>query len=158
RPPDASSRIRSYELRCNRSRMLQTADLAQLLDAFENHAKLQIAQRAESRLFVHAGAVSWRGRGIVIPGRSGCGKTTLVRALGEAGALSYSDEFAVLDSDGRLHPYAIPLSIRGNGTPACRLSIEAVGGRAATTSVEVALVAVTRYRRYARWRPHPLSP
>ena len=57
---------------------------------------------------MHAGAVAWRDRGIVIPGRSHSGKTTLVRALVEA-ARYYSDEFAVLDPQGRLHPYPLPL-------------------------------------------------
>ena len=129
-----------------------------MLDAFEDHAKLLTAERAEGRLFVHAGAVAWRDRGIVIPGRSQSGKTTLVRALVEAGAKYYSDEFAVLDPQGRLHPYPLPLAIRASGAqPAVRTRAEVIGARTGTSPVPVRLIIVTSYRRYARWRPHLLS-
>ena len=43
-----------------------------------------LATYTRGYLFVHAGCVSWRNRGIVIPGRSYAGKTTLTRALVEA--------------------------------------------------------------------------
>ena len=51
-----------------------------------------------------AGVVGWENRAIVMPGASFAGKTTLVRAWLEAGATYYSDEFAVLDRAGRVHP------------------------------------------------------
>ena len=109
-------------------------------------------------MFVHAGAVSWRDLGIIIPGRSRSGKSTLVRALVGAGAIYYSDEFAVLDAEGRMHPHALPLSIRASETQrAVKTPIEAVGGRAGTRPVDVGLIAVTRYERSARWRPRRLS-
>jgi hypothetical protein len=149
----------SYELRCNGSPIHSSNDLAQSIDSFENHAKLLTAYRAQDRLFVHAGAVCWRGRGIIIPGRSRSGKTTLVKTLVEAGALYYSDEFAVLDKEGRLHPYTLPLSIRGGeGQAAIRMSVEAFGGRTGGNPVQVGLIAVTRYQPRARWQPRRLSP
>lgn len=151
--------LRCYELRCDGSLLFASTELAPLLDAFENHVKLLTASRAEGQLFVHAGAVSWHGRGVILPGRSRAGKTTLVRALVEAGAAYYSDEFAVLDAEGQLHPYPLPLSIRGNETrPAVRMAVESIGGRAGTAPVPIALIAVTRYRSHAAWRPRPLSP
>jgi uridine kinase len=42
--------------------------------------------------------------GIAIPGRSFSGKTSLVTALVRAGAVYYSDEFAVIDRDGLVRP------------------------------------------------------
>src|SRR5207247_125098 len=63
----------------------------------------------------HAGAVAHRGRIALLPGQSFAGKTTLTAALVELGALYYSDEFAVLDADGLVHPYAKDLSIRDHG-------------------------------------------
>jgi hypothetical protein len=147
-----------YGLRCNGLLVHVSADLYALLDAFEDHAKLLTACRAEGRLFVHAGAVSWGDIGIVIPGRSRSGKTTLVRALVEAGAVYYSDEFAVLDAEGRMHPYALPLSIRAGDMPhGGRIPVETVGGRTGTQPVHVGFIAVTHYRRWARWRPRALS-
>ena len=64
----------------------------------------------------------------------------------------------MLDSQGRVHPYALPLSIRADETrPAVRTAIDAIGGRAGAVPVSVRLIVVTRYRRYAKWRPHRLS-
>lgn len=158
-PNDSARTPASYLLQCNGSLIHSAPDLTRLLDTFENHAKLLTAYRAEGRLFVHAGAVSWRDLGIIIPGRSRSGKTTLVRALVEAGAIYYSDEFAVLDAEGRMHPHALPLSIRASETQrAVRMPVEAVGGRAGKRPVAVGLIAVTRYDRSARWRPRRLSP
>ena len=58
------------------------------------------------------------------------GKTTLVKALVEAGATYYSDEFAVLDKEGQVQPYPVPLSIRGNnGHPAPKTPVESRGGQ-----------------------------
>jgi hypothetical protein len=130
-------------------------DLEGLLDRFEDHAKIETAWRGH--LFVHAGVVAWQGRGIVVPGPSGAGKTTLVEALLRAGAEYYSDEFAVLDGAGRAHPYALPLSIRGNGRRSARAGPEALGARAGTTPMPVDLIVVSEYRRGARWRPRRLS-
>jgi hypothetical protein len=40
-----------------------------------------VSQRSRRLLFVHAAVVGWRGRAIVIPGRSLAGKSTLAAAL-----------------------------------------------------------------------------
>jgi len=83
-----------------------------VFEAFETDLQLYVAEMAPRRLFVHAGVVGWRGQAIIIPGRTFTGKTTLVAALVKAGATYYSDEYAVLDVRGRVHPYARPLGIR----------------------------------------------
>jgi len=56
--------------------------------------------------------VAWRGRAILLPGRSYVGKSTLVMELVRAGAVYYSDEYAVLDARGRVHPFAQPVALR----------------------------------------------
>src|SRR5919106_963089 len=93
-------------------RLARTLDLEEALSALGTELKLYVAEFARRRVFVHAGVVGWRGRAIVLPGRSGSGKTTLVAELLRAGATYYSDEFAVIDARGRVHPFAKPLSIR----------------------------------------------
>jgi len=147
-----------FELWCDDAVIRRTASSQALLEAFEDHAKLQTACHARNCLFVHAGAVAWRGCGILVPGRSRAGKTTFVTALIQAGAEYYSDEFAVIDCDGRVHPYALPLSLRRNG-PGLRQRkrAEELGARAGTVPVPVDLIVVTQYRRGARWRPRVLS-
>ena len=78
RPADQEHRAAGYELHCGDALICGATDLRDVVEAFEDHAKLETAYRAEGCLFVHAGAVSWKGRGIVIPARSRAGKTTLV--------------------------------------------------------------------------------
>lgn len=129
------------------------------LNAFEDHAKLQTALGAKGLLFVHAGVVVWRGRAIVLPGRSLAGKSTLVKALVDAGAEYYSDEYAVLDPDGRVHPCPLPLSLRVAGAVRpVRRSADLLGATIGTQPAPLSLIAVTEYHAGARWQPVPVSP
>ena len=137
--------------------LARTLDLDEALDLIESDLHLRIAERAHGRVFVHAGVVAWRDRAVVIPGRTFTGKTTLVAALVRAGATYYSDEFAVLDASGHVHPYPKPLSVRREGghRPQ-RLSVESLGGIAGTRPLPVGLILLSRYRAGARWRPRRL--
>jgi hypothetical protein len=153
-----SARREEILLHCDSELVARAHDLEPVLLAFTRHAELLTAFWARDRLFVHAGVVGRQGRAIVIPGRSMTGKTTLVRALVEAGATYYSDEFAVLDGHGQVYPYPLPLSIRGaNGQPGSKLPVEALGGQAGGAPLPVGLVVVTQYQEGARWRPRRLS-
>lgn len=124
------------------------------LDVFESELQLSIARLARPEVFVHAGVVGVGRRAIVVPGRSGTGKTTLVRALVEAGATYYSDEYAVLDASGRVHPYPRRPSVRLRRGGKERHPVPRGHGR---TPLEVGLIVETRYRAGARWAPVPLS-
>jgi len=136
----------------------RTLDPEEALEAFESAQHFYVAEAARNRLFVHAGVVGWRDRAIVIPGRSLTGKTTLVAALVRAGATYYSDEYAVLDARGRVHPYPTPLSMREAGADRPRkVPAAALGGTAGLRPLPVGLVLVTQYRAGSRWRPRPLS-
>jgi hypothetical protein len=157
-PSPESRESLAYELTCGGELVRWTADLDALIEAFEDHAKIQTAARASGVLFVHAGVVAWEGHGILIPGRSRAGKTTLVHALLRAGAEYYSDEYAVLDADGRVHPYAMPLSLRADrAAPSRRIHAETLGATTAQRATFVDLILATQYRRRARWRPQSLS-
>jgi len=125
----------------------------------ESDLQRYVAEAAPRRLFVHAGVVGWRGRAIVLPGRTFTGKTTLVAVLVKAGATYYSDEYAVLDAHGCVHPYARPLAVREHGAleRATRYAVEALGGRPGVTPLPVGLVIVSQYKPTARWRPRQLS-
>jgi hypothetical protein len=130
------------------------------LSAFQADLDSHVAECSADRVFVHAGVVEWRGRAIVLPGPSLAGKTTLTTALLEAGATYFSDEFAVLDAEGRVHPYPRPLGLRdpATGTRTSR-SAASLDSAVGTEPQPVALVAVVRYDGSVRsWRPRPLSP
>jgi hypothetical protein len=158
-PPSQCQGQRNFHLLyCGADLVARTPDLEAVLVAFNKHAELLTAERAQDCLFVHAGVVGWQGRAILIPGRSFSGKTTLVKALIEAGATYYSDEFAILDQQGFVHPYALPLSLRDtNGQAAGKLAVAALGGQIGREPLPVGLIVVTHYQDGARWRPHPLS-
>jgi hypothetical protein len=139
---------------------VRTADLGQAYAVLESEIRQSVAAGAERRTFVHAGVVGWRGRAIVIPGRSRSGKTTLVAELVRAGAQYLSDEFAVLDGRGRVHPFAKPLSIRGPGgcdRHARSRRAEDLGGTCGTRSLPVGLVVLAEHRPGASWHPETLS-
>jgi hypothetical protein len=128
------------------------------LKNFEWRLKAYLAEHARRRVIVHAGVVGWKGRAIVLPGASMSGKTSLVAELLRAGAVYCSDEYAVLDMRGRVHPYPTPLQIRDERTliqtPHCP---EELGSTAAVTPLPVGLVVASTYRPGARWRPRRLS-
>lgn len=122
--------------------------------------RAQVALLAPDHIFVHAAVVGVGGRAVIMPGSSFAGKTTLAQALVEAGAVYYSDEFAVLDPRGMVHPYPKPLSVRhrdGSGR-ARELSATALGGVAGGEPIPAGLIAVTSYRAGATVRPQPLAP
>ena len=74
-------------------------------DAMVRHLRRETA--------IHAGTVAYRGKAIVLPGPSGSGKSRLVQELLRLGAEYCSDEYAILDPQGRVHPYPRALMIRG---------------------------------------------
>ena len=143
----------------NANRIARTPELSQAIDAFESDLQLYVAEIAPRRVFVHAGVVGWRGQAIVIPGRSFSGKSTLTAELVKAGMTYYSDEYAVLDAQGRVHHYARPLSIRENGylEKPKKYKVETFGGRPGSKPLPVGLVLVSKYKPGAKWRPRQLS-
>jgi hypothetical protein len=129
------------------------------LMALDDQIQSHLALEAPAFIFVHAGVVADGRCAIMMPGPSFAGKTTLVRSLVEAGALYYSDEFAVLDAAGLVHPYARPLSYRPpNGEPSVDCRVDQLGGVAGEQPLPVGLVLAARYRPGAEWDPQPLSP
>jgi hypothetical protein len=157
---DTGPKVRRYNLLYrSTTRVARSHDLDSVLDTLRGDLKLHVAAFATSRVFVHAGVVGWRGRAIVLPGRTYAGKSTLVAALVRAGARYYSDEYAVLDRHGRVHPFPSPLTLRSRpGEPLAETSTPsselAVGRRA----LPVGLVVLTHYKPEARWRTKVLSP
>lgn len=139
-------------------RMSRTMDLEPALKLLETDLQLYVAEAAPRRIFVHAGVVRWRGRAILIPGRSLSGKSTLVNELIKAGATYYSDEYAVCDARGRVHPYPKPLALRKEGDVLPKpVRAGTMPGRPVVKPLPVGLVVLTSYRSGARWRPRRLS-
>ena len=143
----------------NSALLARRSTLHAALRAFAADVQLYVAEMAPERIFVHAGVVGYRGRGILLPGRSFAGKSTLVGELVRAGADYYSDEYAVLDATGGVHPYLRPLAIRNERTPGVtKHPVPTLGAVAAGDPLPVGLVVVSEFRSGGEWRPQRLSP
>jgi len=155
---DSTRNVRRFHLLYSDALPLaRTHDLDEVFTRLQDHVKLFVAETAPRLVFVHAGAVAWRGRAIVLPGVSYSGKSTLVAALVRAGATYYSDEYAVLDARGRVHPFPCALQKRTEtGTEA--VPPADLGGAIGARPLPVGLVAAATYAPDARWRPRRLSP
>jgi energy-coupling factor transporter ATP-binding protein EcfA2 len=121
---------------------------------------LEVAQRAPRWSLFHAGAVAWGNAGIVLAGPSGSGKSTLVAALLRLGATYYSDEVAVIDGSGRLHPFLKPVWLYlgrpdelGHKTA---LHAASLGARSGTRACPVHVVAFPEWRAGSRVRARPM--
>ncbi len=140
-------------------RLARSLKLTDVLGTFESNLRLFVAEFAKNHVFVHAGVVGWKGKAIVIPGRSFSGKSTLVAELVRAGATYYSDEYAVFDSRGRVHPFFKPLELRDEGDyRQSKVTVAELGGQSGSKPLQVGLVMMTQYKNGAHWRPRRLSP
>jgi hypothetical protein len=148
----------SYDFLIDGSPAATRIDLDFALTLLEAQLPIHVGLNTPNRIFVHAGVVAHEGRVIVLPGLSMAGKTSLVLALVRAGAVYYSDEFAVLDDKGLVHPYARPLSIRDRGEIQGDHEIERFGGVAGDEALEVNAIVFTEYRPGAEWNPIEPSP
>lgn len=154
-----NSRVRTFHmLYQNHSPVVRSRKPDDLLNGFDTWLPIVLAHTAREGVFVHAGVVAWKGRAIVVPGPTQSGKTTLIQELVKAGAEYFSDDYAVIDPDGQVHPYPKPLAVKTKGSLEARpVQVEDLGGRQAKAPAPVGLVVMTRYKEGARWRPRRLS-
>lgn len=143
---------------CDEEPVMGSLDRRLALGILDAELRMYIALNAPEHIFVHAGVVGVGERAIVLPGRSFAGKTTLVAALVRARAEYWSDEYAVLDADGLVHPYPKPLSVRIDSTRVTEeRTVERLGGRAGDRPLPVALIAFTSYRPGVDFAPRPCT-
>ena len=149
---------RLHVLYANTMPVARDAALDQVLAALETDLHRYTAEAASDMTFLHAGVVGWQGRAIVFPGRSLSGKTTLVREMLRLGATYYSDEFAVVDSSGLVHPFARPLGIREDSSyPQTKYTAERLGAASGVKPLPLGMAVICKYEAGARWQPALLS-
>ena len=106
---------------------------------------------------IHAGAVLIEGRALLIPGSTHAGKSSLVAELLRRGASHFSDEYALIDRDGRAHSYPRPLLLR-NGQPFQTLVLpEALNATFATEPARVRWILALDYAAGGEWKIRELS-
>lgn len=110
-----------------------------------------------SKLYLHAGAVVWQGLGILIPGTSYSGKTTLVKEFIKAGADYYSDDCIILDEGCRMLPFPRDLAVRTENGRVHR-SAEFYGAKNGVEGTRIDLILFPEYAPDAVWKLVKLLP
>jgi hypothetical protein len=167
RPPDVHLYLRQNGSRFDIERVLQgKSDLIQdglreneALARLELEIEATVAGRTQDYLFIHAAVChTAAGEAIILPGRTGRGKSTLVSALCNRGAVYSSDEFAPLRSDGLVTPYPRNLSLKGGGSRMLRPSPQDLRYSIATEPAPVKLIVFSQFDPHVeRWSPTELS-
>jgi hypothetical protein len=129
----------------NFNKLARTMNLEEAFAALQKDLRHSIAFLARHKVFVRAAVAGWRGRAILIVGAEESGKSTLLSELLKAGASYYSDDYALLDSRGRVHPYP---GLTGQFAEA------EIGKK----PLPVGTILSTGYRPDAGFRPRRLSP
>lgn len=125
------------------------ADEESFFNFINSQIRLTVAEMAVGKVFLHAGAVGWKGRAVIIPASSFAGKSSLVAALIKKGAVYYSDEYAVLDENGLVSPFPKTLSLRGitDDYKQVERAAESLGGVVGEAPIPVSLVLICKFDR-----------
>ena len=116
-----------------------------------------IIHRMKMLRAIHAGAVLIEGRALLLPGSSHAGKSSLVAELLRRGASHFSDEYALIDSEGLTHSYPRPLLVR-KGDPRQTLVLpEELNAQFADQPAPVGWILALDYVPGRQWEIHQLS-
>ena len=148
-----------YQVVADDELLVEAESLPPALLHLGGHMMIHVAEYAPDFVFIHAGVVAWQNRALLLPGVSHAGKSTLVAELVRSGATYYSDEFAILDCHGRVHPFARDLRMRHPGRPdQTPLPLSNLNGRAGFEPLPIAMVIFAEFREHAYWMPEAVSP
>jgi hypothetical protein len=105
---------------------------------------------------IHAGAVQFQGKVLLLPGSSHAGKSSMVAELLRRGAAYLSDEYALIDADGQAHPYPRPLLLRNGGNDRTPLLPQECGAEVASGPAPIGWIMQLEYRDGAAWEILPV--
>jgi len=116
-----------------------------------------IVHRMRMYRAIHAGAVLIEGRALLLPGSSHAGKSSLVAELLRRGASHFSDEYALIDSEGRVHSYLRPLLLRKGGPLQTLVLPEELNAGFAVHPAHVGWILALDYSPGAVWEVQKVS-
>ena len=106
---------------------------------------------------VHAGAVLIGDTAVLLPGSTHAGKSSLVAELLRRGASYFSDEYALIDIAGCVHPYPRPLLLRDGRSQQSAIFPEELNARFATGPTRLGWIFATRYVPGEEWSAHEMT-
>lgn len=110
-----------------------------------------VVQRIKTLRAVHAGVVMLDGRVLLFPGSTHAGKSALVAELLRRGATYFSDEYALIDAEGLIHPYPRPLLVRDGNPMQTPLLAEDCNAPVATAPAPLGWIFALRYQPEDGW-------
>lgn len=134
-----------FKVRLNDRVIAESEALPYLLNLIQQAADERMIATLEGQAAVHAGVVAYRGRAIVLPGASGSGKSRLVQELLRRGAGYCSDEYAIFDRAGKVHPYPRALMIRNEGEVQHPFLASELRAEVRTAPIPAGLILFLRY-------------
>ncbi len=156
---ERTGRVARYRIVADGEKDAHGATLHHVLAKLRARLIVHVAEYAPDLVFVHAGVAAWRDRALVLPGFSQTGKSTLIAELIRAGATYYSDEFALLDCAGKVHPFPRELHLRLPGQSGKRpVPVSDLAGSTGAAPLSAAMVVFTHFQEGAKWHPETLTP
>jgi hypothetical protein len=148
---------RKYVLKQNSEEIASGTSRLKFFKFFDSVIRASVGEYSPKHVFLHAGAVGWKGQAIVLPADSFKGKSTLVTELVRLGATYLSDDFAILDASGFVHAFPRPIGRRSEDYQTYQMTVESIGGVNASEPMRAGLVLFTEYKKGGRWLPKILT-
>lgn len=133
------------------ARVASSASVAGLVTPLMRVIDDTLIERLTRFYAIHAGAVCWDGKALLLPGSSRAGKSSLVAELLRRGATYFSDEYALLDPQGRLHPYPRPLLLRDGSSEQFPALPEEFNAPVGTEPAPVGWILWLQYQPASPW-------
>lgn len=159
--PDISIRVdriaSGFQLSVDDAAMASAAQPVDLVPDLIRALDDAVIQRLTTLRAVHAGTVLWEGRALLLPGMSHAGKSSLVSHLLRRGAVYLSDEYALIDSQGYVHPYPRPLLVRNGCTEQFPVLAGEYNASVGETPAPVGCIFALRYHSTGGWNIKPIT-
>lgn len=115
-----------------------------------------VIRRLEDLRAMHAAVVAFGDRALLLPAATHSGKSSLAAELLRRGATYYSDEYALIDRQGRVHPYPRPLLLRDGRPEQIPVLPEECGSRAGIGPAPIRWIVGLRYLPGKAWHVSPV--
>ena len=159
--PDVAIRIDQaageFRLLANDALVATAAEPLGLVRALIQVLDETVVRRLTALRAIHAGTVMYGDRVLLFPGASHAGKSSLVREMVRRGATYFSDEYALVDAEGLVHPYPRPLLVRDGGPEQHPVLARELEARIGDAPAPLGWIFALAYSKESEWSVAPVS-